>query len=429
MDLAVRRVAALEGQLRPPSDKSLTHRAYMLAAVAQGESVITNQLVSQDCEHTLECMRQLGLKSESVSSTEVRLSSTGTWHQPSATLYCGNSGTTIRLLSGLVASRDMTTVLDGDESLQRRPMRRIAQPLTLMGAQVEGEMPPLIINGKDRLTAIDYRSPVASGQIKSCILLAGLRADGTTTVREPSLSRDHTERMLGALGVDVRSISGENESVATIVGGASLPGFKFNVPADISSAAFFLVAAAIVPGSQIQLFDVGINPTRTGIFDVLEQAGVTYTLENMRDELREPVADIEIRTPSLLQSFDIGGDLVPRLLDEIPVLAVLATQCDGVSTIRDASELRVKESDRIELIASNLRAMGATVEVFPDGLQIEGPVRLKAARIESGGDHRIAMAFAIAGLIADGETVIADAQNIATSYPDFEQHLWKLAVV
>ncbi len=232
--------------------------------------------------------------------------------------------------------------------------------------------------------------------------------------------------MLGALGVDVRTLSGDGESVTRLAPGSHVSNFRFNVPADISSAAFFIVAACLVPGAQLQILELGVNPTRTGLFDVLEQVGATYALGNSREELNEPVADVEISRPSALKPFHISGGLVPRLIDEIPVLSVLATQCEGTSTIRDAAELRVKESDRIELIAANLRAMGAEVETHPDGLTIAGPVSLKGAKINTAGDHRIAMAFAIAGLIADGATMIEGAESIATSYPEFESHLGRL---
>jgi 3-phosphoshikimate 1-carboxyvinyltransferase len=273
---------------------------------------------------------------ERLSSEEVRLLPSRTWFQPEGPLDCGNSGTTMRLLSGLIAGRQISATLTGDESLSRRPMSRIAQPLRLMGAEVEGETAPLTIKGHSPLIGIDYRSPVASAQVKSAVLLAGLRALGNTTVREPSLSRDHTERMLSALGVDVKVMCDESHSVATISGSCSFDGFAFHIPADISSAAFFMVAAAIVPSSRLQILDLGMNPTRTGIFDILEQAGVPYTIESASEELNEPLGDVEIWSPDMLTAFSIEGAMVPRLIDEIPALAILATQCDGVSVIRDA---------------------------------------------------------------------------------------------
>jgi len=427
MDLVVKRAATLQGQLRPPSDKSLTHRAYMLAAIAKGPSEIIGPLASQDCESTLSCLRQIGLKYEEFGGARV-LTPPESWSAPAGPLDCGNSGTTIRLLGGLVASRPISATLSGDSSLSKRPMRRIAEPLRVMGATVIGDTPPLEIQGA-QLRGIEHRSPVSSAQVKSCLLLAGLRAEGPTIVREPSLSRDHTERMLSALGVDVRTLSGDGESIARLNPGAGIQGFRFEVPADISSAAFFIVGACLVPGSNLQIIDLGVNPTRTGILDVLRQVGARYSLEDGREELNEPVANFEIRRPTMLQPFEISGALVPRLIDEIPILAVLATQCDGTSTIRDAAELRVKESDRIELIASNLRAMGVEVEVHVDGLTIAGPARMKGAVVDPAGDHRIAMAFTIAGLIADGTTTIRGAECIATSYPDFERHLGGICAV
>lgn len=424
MNLKVARIAALRGSLRPPSDKSLTHRAFMFGAIAQGKSVIEKPLQGEDCMATLECLRLMGLKDEWLSDDMIQLEPSVEWRQPNSDLYCGNSGTTMRLLSGLVASRPLDVVLSGDASLSRRPMRRIAEPLSMMGATVEGDTPPLHVKGT-QLSGIEYMSPVASAQIKSCVLLAGLRAEGETWVNEPSLSRDHTERMLRALGVDVL---GEG----TLVGvreGAKLSSFVFEVPADISSAAFFMVAAAIVPGSDLELLDVTVNPTRTGILDVFDQAGVPTTIGNKRHSLGEPLADIHVRTADTLQPFTIGGSDIPRLIDEIPVLAVLATQCDGESVFRDAQELRVKESDRIELVVNGLRSMGADIEATADGMVIRGPSRLKGTAIDANGDHRIAMSFAVAGLIAGGETLIAGAESIQTSFPSFEQELWRLSVV
>ncbi len=422
------RVRSIQGTLRPPSDKSLTHRAYMFSAIAEGPSAISAPLRSEDCDHTLACLGQLGVAHRDDPDGIRRIYPPSEWHSPSDLLDCGNSGTTMRLLSGLIASRPIAATMIGDESLSRRPMRRIAEPLRLMGAHVLGDTPPLTIHGS-RLQAIHYQSPVSSAQVKSCILLAGLRAEGTTEVREPSLSRDHTERMLSALGADVRSLAADGESMSRLIPGGKLSGFEFKVPADISSAAFFVVAACLVGDSRLEIKDLGVNPTRTGLLDILDQIGAVYPVGNPREELNEPVADVEITRPPTLKPFQISGSLVPRLIDEIPVLSVLATQCEGTSTIRDASELRVKESDRIELIAQNLRSMGAKVETHPDGLSIEGPVNLKGAEIKTKGDHRIAMAFAIAGLVAEGRTVIHGAESIATSYPDFQEDLERVCVV
>jgi len=418
--LVIRRPASFGGSIRVPADKSLTHRAYMLGAIASGNSIVKSPLRGEDCEATLRCLGQMGLTHEWRSEAEVVLKPAKNWHSPGATLDCGNSGTTIRLMSGLIASRPIEATLAGDSSLSNRPMRRIAEPLRQMGATIEGDTPPLFIKGSDSLGAIDFHSPVASAQVKSCVLLAALRAHGTSTVTEPAKSRDHTERMLRACGV---SVDAKGLSVS-VEGGQELSGFEFEVPGDISSAAFLMAAGAMIPESQVELFSVGVNPTRTGIFDVFEQAGLSVLLDNERESLGEPVADVFVRNTGIGMPFEIGGDLVPRLLDEIPVLAVLATQLDGVSKIRDTEELRVKESDRIEAIATGLRAMGAEVETYSDGLDVAGPVRLQGATIDAANDHRIAMAFAIAGLVADGETIIEGAESIATSYPNFEKDLW-----
>lgn len=415
----------------------------MFAAIAHGSSVVRHPLRGEDCESTLRCMNQLGLSYEWLGADEVRLTPPEQWSQPYDVLDCGNSGTTIRLLSGLIASRPIECTLAGDASLSKRPMKRIGVPLRLMGAVVEGDTPPLRIKG-GKLHGIHYESPVASAQVKSCCLLAGLGASGSTTVTEPSLSRDHTERMLRAMGAHLIRSGDEHVNDAsdsnvhhrshmrpsvTVHQTSRLNPFEFSVPADISSAAFFIVAAAILPQSRLLLRDLNVNPTRTGIFDVLEQCRIPFEFGEYRSELGEPVADVSIGWTSSLQPFTIEGSLVPRLIDEIPVLAVLATQCDGVSVIRDAGEMRIKESDRIELMASGLRRMGAQVETFEDGMAISGPTALKGDRIDACLDHRIAMAFAIAGLVADGATTIDGAEAIVTSYPNFETDLMELSVV
>ena len=443
MTLTINPVVTLEGELRGPSDKSLTHRSYMFAAIANGISVVRDPLRGEDCESTLKCMQQLGLTHEWLGEREVRLTPPIKWLQPSQPLDCGNSGTTMRLLSGLLASRELDVTLIGDASLSKRPMTRIVVPLRLMGATVEGDTPPLHIVGGN-LKGIHYESPVASGQIKSCCLLAGLVANGVTTVTEPSLSRDHTERMLRAMGAHLIR-SGDDASTdshdsmsshrshlppsVSIHPTEHLEPFEFQVPADISSAAFMMVAAAILPNSRLVLRDLSVNPTRTGIFDVFEQCSIPFEMGELRSELGEPVADVVIGAQPHLQPFVIDGPLVPRLIDEIPVLAILATQCEGISVIRGAKELRVKESDRIELMANGLRAMGANVETFEDGMEISGPTALKATRIDACLDHRIAMAFAIAGLVAEGHTEIEGADAIATSYPNFESDLMRLTIV
>lgn len=423
MRLEISPIAGFDGTIRPPSDKSLTHRSYMFGAIATGESVVRMPLRGEDCENTLAILAQMGLQ-YLWDGDEVRLRPAPEWLQPSGPLDCGNSGTTMRLMAGLLASRPLDVTMIGDHSLSRRPMGRIAKPLRLMGATIEGETPPLHIVGGS-LKGIRYESPVASAQIKSACLLAGLRAEGATTVVEPAPTRDHTERMLTAMGARLE----RDERSATVYPADTLQPFEFTVPGDISSAAFFAVAAAIVPNGRVVLEDLGVNPTRTGLLDVLEQVGVPFAVMRERDSLGEPLADIEIRAPRELKPFEISGGLVPRLVDEIPVLAVLATQCLGTTVIRDARELRVKESDRIAKMVDGLRRMGAQIEAQEDGMVITGPTRLRAATIDADGDHRIAMSFAVAGLIAEGATIIEGAESIATSFPGFESELMRLALV
>ncbi len=345
------------------------------------------------------------------------------WESPSQPLSCGNSGTTMRLLSGILASESgLTVTLSGDESLSRRPMARVTDPLRLMGAEIEGDQAPIVIHGR-RLTGISYSTPMASAQVKSCLLLAGCRAAGKTTIREPAPTRDHTERMFEALGIAVAR-GPENE--VSITGGHQWTGFEFNVPADISSSAFWMVAAAIAGRRTLTISDLGLNPTRTGILDVLLQAGVSFDIEPGNVRLGEPTGVVNIHTTHGLRPFEISGSLVPRLIDEIPVLCVLATQCQGTTFIRDAAELRVKESDRIAKMADGLTAMGANVQANPDGLTISGPTPLTGTHIDAEGDHRIAMAFVVAGLIADSETIVDGTDTIRSSYPDFEKHLHEL---
>lgn len=429
-ELRIVRPASLVGEFRPPSDKSLTHRAYMFAAVAESPSRVRTPLLAEDCEATLSALVKMGLEVDRIRRDDLVLTPAPEWRSPEGDVDCGNSGTTMRLLAGLIASRPITARMVGDASLSRRPMKRIADPLRLMGADVEGDTPPLTVRGRSDLTGIDYASPVASAQVKSAILLAGLRASGETWVSEPNPSRDHTERMLAGAGVRVLGGPGR----VGVRGGSRVRGFDFKVPADISSAAFFMVAAAILPESSLVVRDLNVNPTRTGLLDVFDQVGVPVEVLNERDRFGEPVADVAVGSlygglgPGGGRPYVIEGALVPRLVDEIPVLAVLATQLEGVSHIRDARELRVKESDRIEVVADGLRAMGAQVETREDGMSIEGPTRLKGARIDAVGDHRIAMAFAVAGLAADGETVISGAEAIATSYPQFESQMHRLLV-
>lgn len=426
MKITVRKAGPMSGTIRPPSNKSITHRAYIFAGLAEdGPSIVRSPLMAEDSESTLKIMQALGCTVERGEDT-VRITPPQSLQQPSIDLDCGNSGTTMRLIAGVLASAEgINTTVIGDSSLSSRPMRRIIDPLAQMGADIEGDTAPLVIKGK-KLHGIRYESPVASGQIKSCILLAGLKSEGETWVSEPSKSRDHTERFLQGLGVEVMY---DGDLTVGVKGGSKWSAFDCTVSADISSAAFFLTAAAMVPGSNVTLEQVGTNVTRTGIFDALKSAGATIEFQNETVHMGEPAADIHIQANKELSAFEIKGDLVPRLIDEIPVLAVLATQCKGTTKIRDAKEMRIKETDRIAKVAEGLRSMGAEVETYEDGMDIKGPVKLKGAEIDATGDHRIGMAFAIAGLVAQGETTILNADSIMTSYPQFEQHLNKLTSI
>ncbi len=341
--------------------------------------------------------------------------------EPEDVLNLGNSGTSLRLLSGLLAGQDFFSVLTGDESLRRRPMKRIIEPLTKMGAEIlgrgEGSFAPIAIEGRE-LHPIDYTSPVASAQVKSAVLLAGLTADGKTSVTEPAKSRDHTERMLKGFGVEVE----EEGLTVRIKGRATFEGRDINIPGDLSSAAFFIVAGTIVKGSNLTIKDVGLNPTRTGFIDVLKEAGANIRIEELHEVCGEPVGDISIRA-SQLKGIEIGGDAIPRTIDEFPILCVAFSVADGETIIRDAKELRYKETDRIHAIAIELRKMGIDLDEMDDGLRIRGGRRFSAAVCQSHGDHRVAMALPIAGLVAEGETVIEDTDCINTSFPGFMETL------
>ncbi|MBX6378617.1 MAG: 3-phosphoshikimate 1-carboxyvinyltransferase [Clostridia bacterium] len=424
--LRVVRGRPFEGELRVPGDKSISHRAALIGALAEGRTEVEGFLAAGDCLSTLACLERLGV--------EVRLDGGGdggrlvvvsggpdTWLEPPDVLDAGNSGTTLRLLLGLLAGRPFFSVLTGDASLRRRPMRRVAEPLRTMGAFIDGreggQLAPLAVRG-GRLRPGSFRTAVASAQVKSAILLAGCQAEGVTTVEEPSPSRDHTERMLRAFGAEV-AVEGP---AVCVTGPARLRGRAVRVPGDISSAAFLLVAAALVPGSRLTVRDVGVNPTRTGVLDALQAMGARVAVCNRRDWGGEPVADVVVEAAEL-RGIALGGADIPRLIDEIPILAVAATQAQGVTEIRDAAELRVKESDRLAALARELRRLGARVEPLADGLRIEGPCRLVGAACRSEGDHRIAMALAVAGLVADGETVVDDDRCIAISYPSFADDL------
>lgn len=419
----------LVGRVRIPGDKSISHRALMLGALAEGETTIEGLLLGEDPRSTAACFRALGAEISDLNTDRVTVRGIGIGNlqEPIGVLDAGNSGTTLRLMLGILASHpDRFFTITGDDSLRSRPMGRVVKPLTMMGAQIWGRrdntLAPLAVRGQS-LKPIHYQSPIASAQVKSCILLAGLMTEGQTTVSEPALSRDHSERMLRAFGAEV--IVDPETISATVVGPAKLQGQRVIVPGDISSAAFWLVAAAIVPGSDLTIENVGINPTRTGILDVLHQMGANITLENERDAAGEPVADLRVRYGPLT-GCEISGALIPRLVDEIPILAVAATVAQGKTVIRDAEELRVKESDRLAVMAAALQKMGAQVTEQPDGLEITGPVQLRGADVDSHTDHRIAMSLAIAALVAQGTTTIDRAEAAAISYPDFVPTLERL---
>ncbi len=418
MRATVRPLPSFRGEMRVPGDKSISHRAAILGSLGDGRTVARGFLSSADTDATLRCLAALGvhwtLEGDVLTVDGVGLSG---FREPADVLDCGNSGTTMRVLAGALAGQPFLSVLTGDASLRSRPMERVATPLRSMGATVltrEGGLAPLVILG-GALRPITYRLPVASAQVKSAILLAGLFTEGVTVVEEPAPSRDHTERMLAAMGADIR-----REENALSVSGMSggLAPLDLTVPGDLSAAAFWMVLAACAPDAEVRLPAVGVNPTRTGIIDALEAMGACVEVSEERLSGGEPVADIVVRS-SRLRGASFGGDLIPRLQDEIPALAVAAVFARGRTEVRDAAELRVKESDRIAMLAGGLRAMGARIEELSDGFVIEGTGRLRGARVESHGDHRLAMAFAVAGLLAEGETAIEGAESVAVSYPGF----------
>ncbi|MDX2229233.1 MAG: 3-phosphoshikimate 1-carboxyvinyltransferase [Leptolyngbyaceae cyanobacterium bins.349] len=418
---------SLQGRIRVPGDKSISHRSLMLGALATGETVIQGLLLGEDPRSTAACFRALGAEISALNTTEVRVKGIGLGQllEPPDVLNAGNSGTTLRLMLGILASHpDRFFTVTGDDSLRSRPMSRVVKPLQQMGAEIwgrkAGSFAPLAIQGRS-LQPIHYQSPIASAQVKSCILLAGLMTDGTTTVTEPALSRDHSERMLKAFGAHV--VVDPETCSASVIGPAQLTGQAVVVPGDISSAAFWLVAGAIVPGADVTVENVGINPTRTGVLEVLQMMGADITQENVREVAGEPVADLRVRGGATLQGCTIAGDLIPRLIDEIPVLAVAATVAEGITTVKDAEELRVKESDRIAVMAAQLNQMGAKVSELPDGMEITGGTALTGAELDSYTDHRIAMSLAIAALRASGNTIIHRAEAAAISYPEFVETL------
>lgn len=412
----------LKGIIQIPGDKSISHRAVMFGSLAKGDTRITNFLQGADCLSTISCFQKMGISIENnVDHVIIHGKGLHGLSAPTEILDVGNSGTTTRLISGILAGQNFTSEIIGDASIQKRPMKRIITPLSQMGADIislkENGCAPLRINGKP-LSAIHYQSPVASAQVKSCVLLAGLYADGETLVTEPALSRNHTELMLSSFGATVKSVG----TTASILPDPELIGQDIEVPGDISSAAFFIAAALMVPGSEVYIKHVGINPTRDGILRVCVAMGADIKMENKRIMGGEPVADLIVRSSSLHGTV-IEGDIIPTLIDEIPIIAVLAAYADGTTVIRNAEELKVKESNRLDIMVESLTAMGVDIEGTEDGMIIRGGKPLHGAVIDSHLDHRIAMAFAVASLIAEGTTTITRADCVDISYPNFYSDL------
>lgn len=431
MERTILPAAGLKGTLCVPGDKSISHRAVMLGAIADGDTRISGFLDSADCLSTISCFRRMGVRFEMDPGGHTVLVHGRGLHglrKPEKILYTGNSGTTTRLMSGILAGQDFECVVDGDDSLRLRPMKRIMDPLRRMGAEIVSEKgndcTPLRISPA-HLHAIDYLSPVASAQVKSCILLAGLYADGRTCVTETSLSRNHTELMLAGFGAQVSSVKTKEGWQACVLPCRCLNACDITVPGDISSAAYFIASALIVPGSEVLIRNTGINPTRSGFLDAVLRMGAEIESLNRRTEGGEPVCDLLVRSSSL-HGITIGGDMIPALIDEIPVLAVLAAYAEGTTVIRDAAELKVKESDRIETTTNALAAMGVSVTPMADGMIIEGGTPVHGADIDSCMDHRIAMSMAVCALAANGETKIRDADCVDISYPSFYSDLSSL---
>ena len=423
---SIARSTALHGDIKLPGDKSISHRAAMISALGNGITTIENYSSAVDCQNTLDCLARLGVSiernSREAGSWTVHGGGPGSFRPPTAMLDAGNSGTTMRLLSGILAGLPFTTEIGGDESLSRRPMRRVIEPLERMGAAINSRddgFAPLRISGGN-LHAIDYQPPVASAQVKSCVLLAGLFAEGITTVTESIPTRNHTEIMLEQCGAHLSVTTNLKGSRISIDGTRALaPLGDYEVAGDLSSAAFFIASALLVPNSELVLRTVGANPSRIALVEVLQKAGAGIIIENMRMLHGEPVSDIIVRHSRLEGRIELSGSTIANLIDEIPILAVLATRIDGGLRVQDAKELRVKECDRIHAIVANLRKMGIEIDEFPDGFRIDGGQQLRGAVVQSFNDHRIAMAFAVAGLIAEGETVIEGAEAASVSLPEF----------
>ncbi|WP_026651794.1 3-phosphoshikimate 1-carboxyvinyltransferase [Butyrivibrio proteoclasticus] len=431
----------LKGDICVPGDKSISHRSIMFGALAKGTTEITGFLESADCISTIECFKKMGViieralkPSNGVPMLTVHGNGLNNFTAPDSTLYTGNSGTTTRLMTGILAAQPFDSMITGDSSIEKRPMKRVMTPLNQMGADITSlkgnDCAPLVIKGGKRLHGITYRSPVASAQVKSAVILAGLYADSDTVVWEPALSRNHTEIMLSAFGADIHNeVARDGSSAAILHPGMPLHGIRINIPGDISSAAYFIVAALMVPGSELLIRNVGVNSTRAGIITVLKQMGADITLLN-EDNSTEAKADILVKYSELHGNanncFEIGGKDIPTMIDELPVVAVLAATGNFDTVIKDAAELKVKESNRIDSVVENLKAMGADVEATDDGMIIHGGKPLHGADINTHNDHRLAMSFAIASLVAEGTTRILDDACVNISYPSFFKDLQSL---
>ncbi|ODJ48362.1 3-phosphoshikimate 1-carboxyvinyltransferase [Brochothrix thermosphacta] len=421
----VNAIKQLNGIIEVPGDKSISHRAIMFGALANGQTTIEHFLHGEDCLSTIAVFRQLGVAID-VSSDKITVHGTGieSLKQPSTILDVGNSGTTIRLMMGILAGRPFESQLTGDASIQKRPMNRVITPLKTMSAAIsaqEGGLAPVTVSAVEAITGINYDMPVASAQVKSALLFAGMQSDDVTIINEKEKSRDHTERMLQQFGGEI-TIDGLSISITKQ---PPLQGQNIYVPGDISSAAFFLVAASLLAGSKVTLKNVGMNPTRTGIIDVLRDMGAAIA-ETSQPTTGEPLSDLTV-SAAPLKATEIGGSLIPRLIDELPIIALLATQAEGTTVIKDAEELKVKETNRIDTVAEELTKMGADITATPDGLIIKGPTALHGATVSSHGDHRIGMMLAVAGFIASSPVELEDAEAIAVSYPNFFEHVEQLS--
>lgn len=419
--MEIKKISTANGTLKVPGDKSISHRAVMLGALADGVTEITGFLKGADCLSTIDCFQKMGIKID-VDDKKVTVYGKGLHglKKPSSTLYTGNSGTTTRLLCGILAGQNFDTNITGDESIQKRPMGRVTKPLALMGARIENEYCPLHIKGT-LLHGIDYKMPVASAQVKTALILAGLYANGKTVIHEVEKSRDHTELMLGAMGADISV----NNLDITIGKTDSLTAVNVDVPGDISSAAFFMVLGAVMPNSEITIKNVGVNPTRTGILDVLKNMGANITLENIRASAGESVADITVRS-SYLKGVTIGGDIIPRLIDELPIIAVAAVFAAGETIIKDAQELKIKETNRIRAVADEFAKCGIDITETEDGMIIKGGKSIHGADFKTYGDHRMAMSLTVLAQLANGKSTLDDGNCACVSYPNFFDDFYKL---